>query len=30
MPEDGVTGDEAVVGPARAPHPDELPGDATS
>ena len=30
MPEGGVPGDEAGVGRARAPHPDELPGYATS
>ena len=30
MPEGGVPRDEARVGRARAPNPDELPGDATS
>ena len=30
MPEGGVPGDKAGVGRARAPHPDELPGYATS
>ena len=30
MPEGGVPRDEAGVGRARAPNPDELPGDATS
>ena len=30
MPEGGVPRDEAGVGGARAPNPDELPGDATS
>ena len=30
VPEGGVPGDEAGVGRARAPHPDELPGYATS
>ena len=30
MPEGSVPGDEAGVGRARAPHPDELPGYATS
>ena len=29
MPEGGVPRDEAGVGQARAPNPDELPGDAT-
>ena len=30
MPEGGVPDDEAGVGRARAPHPDELPGYPTS
>ena len=30
MPEGGVPRDEAGVGRARAPKPDELPGDAAS
>ena len=30
MPEGGVPEEEAGVGRARAPHPDELPGYATS
>ena len=30
MPEGGVPRDEAEVGRARAPNPDELFGDATS